>query len=1121
MKKILSLLSLILSIGAIPNLAQTESTDIIADYRQKMDSVLQFVDREQFQTGLLYDYGFHLLNPEMFKGEPTDSVCIDLNALETLYIGMYDSRINDKRPFPPPEALRQEINTNEVRIMYIEYDKIDEDALDKGWVTFENEQLRLVEGKPSPFFHDFCFAAAPDTTDFSSNIVSVRFTRSQFYTNANCEITKIEVKSDEDAAFEQVAMETVWTKSFSTIGRHKLTFRVSLSNGKVLESASELNIRKKVNEKYGVAFGKKIDRFAQITPDYSQAGGEIQAIYLNKEKTGGKFIRPLIVVGDFDLTALFGGEAMDLESLSSTPGIGEQMKALSQIFDIIYIKYNDSTDDLMRNGEFVRKAIKLINENRFTVSDDSYVVGLGVGGVVSRIALNLMEKDGEQHKVQKFIAVNAPFRGMNISLNLQSLIRQFYSIGCQLEHAGLGKFHIKESAEKFTNILDSPAVRQLLIYSINSQFKFDNLVHDQVMQNPIMTTNPSKCKTVSIANGYLQAIICQPSSPYFEVDFTRVIFGKKGFGARLKVKLNAQTMPDKQEKIYYNSDIRIYSEVFFKKNTLAQDNRKLSSSNGCIAIDALSGVYFPDFKLKILDIVPQIETLSKFCFVPTRSAFDIDLAGNEDISHIPFNKYYETVSSPYGDFSHIFTPLTSELTPKITGKTYNILGTTELEVENVPNIPLIKYTWNFKNNRFKVVSQSGTKATITPLKYSENNFSETEDFVSVSVSSSIPIEGLDLSGLKTPDAKIYADCISIDGGDNISSDFKPYGLNKVPDDVAQINWTASDGVIVSRVDDFSVKAKVNDIVDNAWIEASFNSYGVEHSFRKNLNSAALEKIEIVSADKWWNKHELVDKYFIRIKVHPTYLSADDLVFCWQNDVYVYDRDGKIVHRKNEDSDNKWPRIDIDLPTISPDIPLGLRNGIAKIETAGTGSVGICLETKGPIMCDSTKIDIGNIGNLGGGLIRPSGMDFERVEPTPMNGSDALVTMPAVELDQTAKGNIYCKVSDTFGNSYEVSIPVESKWHAVYHATPNPANSYLNISCQGNDAVAPMRAPATNGGSPVARALLYNDSMLVREAAIGADGTCRMNVGDLAEGNYYLNIVENDRIVMKQIVVIQH
>ena len=1119
MKKILSLLSLILSIGAIPNLAQTESTDIIADYRQKMDSVLQFVDREQFQTGLLYDYGFHLLNPEMFKGEPTDSVCIDLNALETLYIGMYDSRINDKRPFPPPEALRQEKNTNEVRIMYIEYDKIDEDALDKGWVTFENEQIRLVEGKPSPFFRDFCFAAASDTTDFSSNIVSVRFTRSQFYTNANCEITKIEVKSDEDVAFEQVEMETVWTKSFSTTGRHKLTFRVSLSNGKVLESASELNIRKKVNEKYGVAFGKKIDRFAQITPDYSQAGGEIQAIHLNREKTGGKFIRPLIVVGDFDLTALFGGEAMDLESLSSTPGIGEQMKALSQIFDIIYIKYNDSTDDLMRNGEFVRKAIKLINENRFTVSDDSYVVGLGVGGVVSRIALNLMEKDGVQHKVQKFIAVNAPFRGMNIPLSLQALIRQINGLG---DIANIYKPVMSQKIKNTYAFINSNGVKQLLYAEINNNFQISSKHYDRFFNNNAFAkNNPKLCKNIAVSSGRNSLYPMLGSSKnlfsYYSIyDLIDSNFISFFFDQTFEIEIDGYIGENANNQTIYNGFCFLRRKPLFKRSKITTISKySINVNNDTRLKDKENGSYLP---IKQLNSINGFSLFAdKVCLVPILSAFDAN-----DMTIIPFDKHYASFdNTSHFDYSNIFKILKEELVPKISGNLDNIIGATELVVENVPNIPLIKYSWNFKNNRFKVVSQSGTKATITPLKYSENNFSETEDFVSVSVSTSIPIEGLDLSGLKTPDAKIYADCISIDGGDNISSDFKPYGLNKIPDDVAQINWTASDGVIVSRVDDFSVKAKVNDIVDNAWIEASFNSYGVEHSFRKNLNSAALEKIEIVSADKWWNKHELVDKYFIRIKVHPTYLSADDLVFCWQNDVYVYDRDGKIVHRKNEDSDNKWPRADIDLPTISPDIPLGLRNGIAKIETAGTGSVGICLETKGPIMCDSTKIDIGNIGNLGGGLIRPSGMDFERVEPTPMNGSDALVTMPAVELDQTAKGNIYCKVSDTFGNSYEVSIPVESKWHAVYHATPNPANSYLNISCQGNDAVAPMRAPATNGGSPVARALLYNDSMLVREAAIGADGTCRMNVGDLAEGNYYLNIVENDRIVMKQIVVIQH
>ena len=779
----------------------------------------------------------------------------------------------------------------------------------------------------------------------------------------------------------------------------------------------------------------------------------------------------------------------------------------------------------MNNGEFFRRAMLKINENRFSISEESYVVGLGVGGIISRIGLNSMEAKGENHKVKKSISVNSPFRGLNIPPSIQVLIKDVYDLGSGIE---ILYPQIKNAINKYYTFLESKAVRQLLFYNFNLSLEQDNTEHTLYLNTDWIKNIPKNCENIAIANGNSAVQKTKALLYQFRLKDTEDfawIFGR----IKYDIRIDGFTLPSYSEEMIYDSLMKLYVKICgITAKTFKNDIHHIYSTKDMLPTDGMFGVMIPKFSIPITFMNNSgISMRSAFCLIPLASSLDVDLktfysSNYEDVKrHIPFDRYYIHSHTNYGELSDILPSLISELTPKITGKTYNILGTTELEVENVPNIPLIKYSWNFKNNRFKVVSQSGTKATITPLKYSENNFSETEDFVSVSVSTSIPIEGLDLSGLKTPDAKIYADCISIDGGDNISSDFKPYGLNKVPDDVAQINWTASDGVIVSRVDDFSVKAKVNDIVDNAWIEASFNSYGVDHRFRKNLNSAALEKIEIVSADKWWNKHELVDKYFIRIKVHPTYLSADDLVFCWQNDVYVYDRDGKIVHRKNEDSDNKWPRIDIDLPTISPDIPLGLRNGIAKIETAGTGSVGICLETKGPIMCDSTKIDIGNIGNLGGGLIRPSGMDFERVEPTPMNGSDALVIMPAVELDQTAKGNIYCKVSDTFGNSYEVSIPVESKWHAVYHATPNPANSYLNISCQGNDAVAPMRAPATNGGSPVARALLYNDSMLVREAAIGADGTCRMNVGDLAEGNYYLNIVENDRIVMKQIVVFQH
>ncbi len=1087
MKKILSLLSLILSIGAMPNFAQTESQDIIADYKQKMDSVLQFVDREQFQTGLLYDYGFHLLNPEMFKGEPTDSVCIDLNALETLYIGLYDSRINDKHPFPPPEALRQEKNTNEVRIMYIEYDKIDEDALDKGWVTFENEQIRLVEGKPSPFFRDFCFAATPKTTDFSSNIVSVRFTRSQFYTNANCEITKIEVKSDEDVAFEQVEMETVWTKSFSTTGRHKLTFRVSLSNGKVLESASELNIRKKVNGKYGVAFGKKIDRFAQITPDYSQAGGEIQAIYLNREKTGGKFIRPLIVVGDFDLTALFGGEAMDLESLSSTPGVGEQMKALSQIFDIIYIKYNDSTDDLMRNGEFVRKAIKLINENRFAVSDDSYVVGLGVGGVVSRIALNLMEQDGEQHKVQKFIAVNAPFRGMNIPLSLQALIRQINGLG---DIANIYKPVMSQKIKNIYAFIKSCGVRQLLYAEIDDKFQVSSKHYDWFFNNNAFAkNNPKLCKNITISSGRNNLDSMLGSSKnlfsYYSIyDLIDSNFISFFFDQTFEIEIDGYIGENAENQTIYNGFCFLRKKPLFKRSKITTISKySINVNNGTILKDKENGSYLPIGQLNSINGFSLFS--NKVCLVPTLSAFDAN-----DMTSIPFDKHYASINNTsHFDYSNIFKILKEELVPKISGNLDNIIGATELVAENVPNIPIVKYDWNFKNNQFKVISTTGTSATITPLTYGNN----ATDIVSVTPRLTLPVDVGDLSGLSIS-ANLSAKEISFIGKDYISTEPNVYGLSDIPADVESINWMASEGVSIEKFENNSILAKIDKDKNGSspWIEADFLSCGESFIFHKDFKIALLDSIVITEVKSWKDKHQNVDKFHLRVTTYPQTIPNEELDFCWDNDIRIH----KNVLNKESNIDSN------------------VVQAFSKAKITTKGNVGFCEKPPLAQLPDSISTGI---------ITRPLSFpppedDYEPFIAVP---NEAVITMPVINADESAKGRIYCTVSDFFGNTYKASVYVESKWNAVYHAAPNPADSYLNISRQGSDAVAPMRAPATNEGSPVARALLYNDSMLVREAAIGADGTCRMNVGDLAEGNYYLNIVENDRIVMKQIVVIQH
>ena len=109
-----------------------------------------------------------------------------------------------------------------------------------------------------------------------------------------------------------------------------------------------------------------------------------------------KFIRPLIIVGDIDLSALSEDFKVNLAALINNSAIGNGLLQLNQIFDIIYVNYKDGLADLTRNGEMVRQAIKKIQANQSSFGcDQSYVIGLGMGGVVARIALNKMEQAGE------------------------------------------------------------------------------------------------------------------------------------------------------------------------------------------------------------------------------------------------------------------------------------------------------------------------------------------------------------------------------------------------------------------------------------------------------------------------------------------------------------------------------------------------------------------------------------------------------------------------------------------------------------------------------------------------------------------------------------------------------
>ena len=386
-----------------------EETTIYKTFRNEIENIFEEVNKEQVPTGLLAEYGFHLVPLTSFNGVPNDSNYVTPIIWKMLYSDLYDSRINSKAQMQLPKDICKDLN-GEIAIMYYKYNTFAEDAVKQGLAEWVDNKLKVENNNPALYVEKECFAVMP----IEGSLPYV-FDKNNFLTNTGLDVTKIEYKiGDGNYGIIPISSGMAHRVPVNTPGVYDITFRVTFSNGKTMESHSIITVPQekadpeKAKDNYGIA------TLGIINADYSQYGGAIQVKYMKNSPVKGKLVRPLIIVEDMDLSALSSSLKMNLDSLiSQGGGVGDAIDQLSQLYDIIYIDFNDGLDDLLRNAEMLHKALVMINQNRYDkFSDESYIVGLGTGGVIARMAVNMMENANETHQVQKIISINSPFKGI-------------------------------------------------------------------------------------------------------------------------------------------------------------------------------------------------------------------------------------------------------------------------------------------------------------------------------------------------------------------------------------------------------------------------------------------------------------------------------------------------------------------------------------------------------------------------------------------------------------------------------------------------------------------------------------------------------------------------------------
>ncbi|KGE87270.1 hypothetical protein [Phaeodactylibacter xiamenensis] len=451
-------------------------------------------------TGLLQEHGTPFTRLSAFNGDPDSTTISTPLRCRLVQATLLSATVNanaqvDTAALPAESGS----DTFDYQILLYAYHKLKPDAVSQNLISITNNQLVDISGpQDSPYKREFAIAAAPWRKK--------ALTAGQVYafsptvaTNIPAQfVTGYEINTGQ--GFTAVAPGSVYTFTASSGSEMDFEARVTLTNGKVLLSRSKMTVTPNASasptiDPVGYCGGEE----PEFTIDLSSAtpawDDEIDRLFVQTSCCDGVIRRPLLIIGGFETPTLFDPDIEDnqenghpffidndfdfiIERLTVAPtptGNPIIQDLLNDGYDLIFLDFDDETKPLEQNAQVVKQAIREINDRK--VTDEPLVIaGLSMGGVVGKLALLEMERDGETHDARLFVSVDSPLRGANIPLGLQHMVHHLNGLKVHVvpgvASISLGTLVPDLSGAAFT--LKRPSVRQLLTYHSEEDLLFNN-----------------------------------------------------------------------------------------------------------------------------------------------------------------------------------------------------------------------------------------------------------------------------------------------------------------------------------------------------------------------------------------------------------------------------------------------------------------------------------------------------------------------------------------------------------------------------------------------------------------------------------------------------------------------
>ncbi len=513
--------------------------DDIPELRNKLDDMFKSLDKRKIPTGLLLDYAVELTDITAYDGVIRDDNFMNAKTFEYILRTIRSSAVSAK-PFQEVSFITSSMNLSRtdssipVSIAAFRYNQIAPNALSDSLITYiDSEQIvkdrfgslddtftasddkSIVEedekskidsqtarhnpGSPesfvkkwiNPYTERIVFAASP-----CENIVRTPYVNYSFSSNwvfSNLDILSIEFDAGIGQGYQPINLsgDSFFVYYGGQGGLFETKTKVTLSDGTVLQSHSAIYVL--VYDPTPVptmAIDETLYFESRVTAQNHTPKATVSIKY-SRTNLLNVLENPLIVAEGFDPFSHI------LSSPSGSTSIDDLSNSyLRNIYDIVYIDWNDSCAPIELNADILIQVIQWVNNHKSS-GNSNVVLGYSMGGLVARYALCKMEEEGISHDTSAYISYDSPHLGAHVPLGYMYLARDVFNtthldaylnelpdifgvaVYAYFVYSLLTDKDLRNNYKEITALANAPSVQQMLYYYVNREGVLDNHVHQE------------------------------------------------------------------------------------------------------------------------------------------------------------------------------------------------------------------------------------------------------------------------------------------------------------------------------------------------------------------------------------------------------------------------------------------------------------------------------------------------------------------------------------------------------------------------------------------------------------------------------------------------------------------